>query len=107
MHKARFIPLVLALLGVPVVGATAAATDTPDAHFDRLEARHTGNREMQGALRRLRSSWREYQQAQCFFEKTATAGGAVLKEPGRPARTANAECLARTNAQVVEALAKF
>ena len=58
-------------------------------------------------LAKLRRDWREYQSTQCFFEKTATAGGKVVKGPPASAGNAHRACLARTTAEMKASLEKF
>ena len=97
------------LLSFAVVSGIAAQPleNEVDVEINRLEAKYTGNKTMILTLAKLRRSWKDFQDSQCFFEKTAASGGKVQKNPPPEAAAAFKSCKARTDGDVKAALAKF
>jgi len=109
MPTVNFPWLCVALLAITLTSSASAhpIEDDVDVEINRLESRYTGNKTMILALARLRRSWRAHQEAQCFFEKTAAAGGTVSKPVPPEAGRAHQACVDRTRAEMKSALAKY
>jgi hypothetical protein len=104
--------LVLCLAGLSFPSGSLAQSTTKlhdevEAQFDRLESKYVGNPTMLSSINRLRSRWKSYHDEQCYFEKTAAAGGEVFKHPPAVAAKAYRTCVERTTSEIKAALAKF
>jgi DNA-binding GntR family transcriptional regulator len=104
--------LILGIAGIFCASSSIAQSsnqlkDEADAEFHRLEVKYTGNSTMLSFISRLHSKWAAYRDERCYFEKAATAGGKVLKDPPPEAYKAHRLCLMQTTSDIKAALAKY
>ena len=102
-----YAPFLVALLVASTAARSQAMEQDLDQEFSRVEKKHQGNRTMMGPLNTMRSSWLEYRNARCHFERTAAAGGAVVKPVPPEAQRAWQRCLVQTSAEIKAVLANY